>query len=185
MTESARFQRAEVMVTGAPPRAQFGGGVVEQPDDAQPATSRTKQRTRNDCFIDLKHSMVHARQEVMNVRLVREYRFEAAHRLTGVPAEHRCARLHGHSYKVEVTLEGPVDPRAGWLVDFSDIDAAWSLAKPQLDHSVLNDIPGLENPTCENLTQWIWDLLAPALPQLRKVTVWETSHARCEYEGDS
>lgn len=120
----------------------------------------------------------------MNVRLVREYKFEAAHRLTSVSAEHRCGKLHGHSYRVELTLEGPVDEKAGWLIDFGDVDAAWSRAGDKLDHGILNDIPGLANPTCEMLTRWIWESVHPALPQLRRVTVWETADARVEYEGD-
>ena len=119
----------------------------------------------------------------MHVRLVREFRFEAAHHLTNVPKEHRCGKLHGHSYKVELTLEGPLDERAGWLIDFGDVEAAWNRAGHQLDHGVLNELPGLENPTCELLTRWIWDTVLPALPQLTRVTVWETADARCEYEG--
>ncbi len=119
----------------------------------------------------------------MHVRLVREFRFEAAHRLTSVPAEHPCGKLHGHSYRVELSLEGPVDPKAGWLVDFGEIETAWNRARSLLDHAVLNDVAGLDNPTCEHLTRWIWDAVSPALPQLRRVTVWETADARCEYEG--
>lgn len=119
----------------------------------------------------------------MIVRLVREFRFEAAHRLTRVPAGHACGRMHGHSYKLELSLEGPLDPEAGWLIDFGDIDRAWQVVKKQLDHGVLNDVAGLENPTCENLTRWLWDALQPALPMLCRVTVWETADARCEYEG--
>jgi 6-pyruvoyltetrahydropterin/6-carboxytetrahydropterin synthase len=120
----------------------------------------------------------------MHVRLVREFRFEAAHRLTSVPAQHPCGKLHGHSYKVELTLEGPIDPQAGWLIDFGEIEAAWQRASTRLDHTILNDIPGLENPTCEHLTAWIWGQVAPTLPQLRRVTVWETNDSRCEYEGN-
>jgi 6-pyruvoyltetrahydropterin/6-carboxytetrahydropterin synthase len=119
----------------------------------------------------------------MNVRLVREFRFEAAHRLTRVPTDHACGRLHGHSYRLELSLEGPVDPQAGWLIDFGDIDRAWQGVRKRIDHGVLNDVSGLENPTCENLTRWLWDALLPALPMLCRVTVWETADARCEYEG--
>ena len=119
----------------------------------------------------------------MQVRLAHEFRFEAAHRLTCVPADHPCGRLHGHGYRVELALQGAVDPEAGWLIDFNEIHAAWDQARSKLDHAILNDLPGLENPTCEHLTRWIWDAVAPALPQLRRVTVWETADARCEYEG--
>ncbi len=119
----------------------------------------------------------------MNVRLVREFRFEAAHRLTSLPEGHRCAMLHGHSYKVALALAGPLDERAGWLMDFGEIEAAWRPVYDQLDHGNLNEVLGLTNPTCELLTKWIWDALKPSLHQLERVTVWETSDASCEYEG--
>ena len=119
----------------------------------------------------------------MVVRLVREFRFEAAHRLTRVSSEHRCGRLHGHSYRVELALRGPMDVQAGWLIDFGDIDQVWNPIRDRLDHAVLNDLEGLENPTCENLTKWLWDEVKPKLLQLERVTVWETADARCEYEG--
>ena len=119
----------------------------------------------------------------MNARLVKEYRFEAAHRLTRVGADHPCGRMHGHSYRVELTLEGAVDPEAGWLIDFGELDQAWLSVKSRLDHAVLNEIPGLDNPTCENLTCWIWKNLVGPLPMLRRVSLWETTDARCEYEG--
>jgi|APLow6443716910_1056828.scaffolds.fasta_scaffold146545_2 6-pyruvoyltetrahydropterin/6-carboxytetrahydropterin synthase len=121
----------------------------------------------------------------MNVRLVKEYRFEAAHRLTRVSDQHPCGRMHGHSYRVELALEGAVDPAVGWLIDFGEIDGAWVPLKKRLDHAVLNDLPGLDNPTSENLTRWIWDELVTALPMLSRVTLWETADARCEYEGKS
>lgn len=119
----------------------------------------------------------------MKVRLVKEYRFEAAHRLTRVTPDHPCGRLHGHSYRVELTLEGPVDEDKGWLIDFGEIDAAWQPVKGRLDHGVLNDLDGLDNPTSENLTKWLWDQLVGPLPMLRRVALWETADARCEYEG--
>lgn len=119
----------------------------------------------------------------MHVRLVREFHFEAAHRLTSVSPDHRCGRLHGHSYKVELALEGVVDERAGWLIDFAELDQAWKRAADKLDHGILNDVEGLPNPTCEHLTRWIWQAVVGSLPGLKRVTVWETPDARCEYEG--
>ena len=119
----------------------------------------------------------------MNVRLVHEFRFEAAHRLPRVPQGHKCARLHGHSFKVELTVEGPVNPETGWFIDFSDLDDAWQPLWKQLDHNYLNDVQGLENPTSEILAKWIWDHLRPAVPSLVRVTLFETCDARCEYEG--
>ncbi len=119
----------------------------------------------------------------MNVRLVHEFRFEAAHRLPKVPEGHKCARLHGHSFKVELTVEGPVNPETGWFIDFSDLQDRWLPLWDQLDHRYLNDVEGLENPTSEVLARWIWDHLRPSVPSLRRVTLFETCDARCEYEG--
>jgi 6-pyruvoyltetrahydropterin/6-carboxytetrahydropterin synthase len=120
----------------------------------------------------------------MRVELVKEYRFEAAHRLPMVPPEHKCARLHGHSFRIEVCIAGDVDERTGWLVDFGDITAVVEpLLLGQLDHRTLNDVPGLENPTSELLSRWLWSRLRPQLPGLAALTVHETCTARCTYRG--
>lgn len=121
----------------------------------------------------------------MNVRLTHEFRFESAHRLPMVPKGHKCERLHGHSFRVELTVVGPVDPKTGWFIDFGVMFDAWQPLHEQLDHNYLNDIEGLENPTSEVLAKWIWDRIKPKLPSLARVTVFETCYARCEYEGDS
>lgn len=120
----------------------------------------------------------------VNVRLVHAFRFEAAHRLPRVPAGHKCERLHGHSFKIEIAVAGPVDPHTGWLIDFGDLEERWKPLHDQLDHYYLNEVPGLENPTSENLARWIWERLKPRLPELAQVTVFETCEARCEYAGD-
>jgi 6-pyruvoyltetrahydropterin/6-carboxytetrahydropterin synthase len=115
----------------------------------------------------------------------RELRFEAAHRLPNVPEGHKCARLHGHSFKVEVHVAGPLDPGLGWVVDFADIAAAFEPIHDALDHRYLNDIEGLENPTSENLAAWIWDRLAAGGLALSRVVVRETCTSGCVYEGPS
>jgi 6-pyruvoyltetrahydropterin/6-carboxytetrahydropterin synthase len=119
----------------------------------------------------------------VQVRLVKEFRFEAAHRLPKVPEGHKCARLHGHSFKLELTIGGPVDEETGWFVDYEIVDRAWQPLYQLLDHRYLNEIPGLENPTSENLARYLWERLKPALPALERVTIFETCDARCEYEG--
>ena len=120
----------------------------------------------------------------MNVELVKEFRFEAAHRLPHVPPGHRCARLHGHSFRLELSIVGPVDPHTGWFIDFGVLDELVGPLIARLDHNYLNEIPGLENPTSEHLARWLWNELHPRLPQLRAVILFETSDARCIYRGE-
>jgi len=118
------------------------------------------------------------------MEIFKEFRFEAAHRLPNVPPGHRCARLHGHSFRVEVHIRGDVDETVGWVRDFADIKTAFEPLYKQLDHYYLNDIPGLENPTSENIAVWIWDRLKPRLPLLTEVVVAETCNAACRYRGE-
>lgn len=113
----------------------------------------------------------------------REFSFEAAHRLPEVPEGHKCARLHGHSFRVEVHVAGPVDPELGWVVDFADIKAAFAPVHEALDHRYLNEVEGLENPTSENLAVWIWDRLSGGGLALSRVVVRETCTSGCVYEG--
>ena len=117
------------------------------------------------------------------VELMKEYRFEAAHRLPRVPEGHKCARVHGHSYKVEVFLSGPVDPATGWLLDFGVIDECWAPLRARLDHQYLNDVPGLDNSTCETLAIYLWREFAARIALLSAVTVWETVDSKCTYRG--
>jgi 6-pyruvoyltetrahydropterin/6-carboxytetrahydropterin synthase len=101
-----------------------------------------------------------------------------------VPEGHKCRRLHGHSYKVELELEGEVDPQSGWFIDFGRIDEVFAPIFARLDHHCLNDLAGLENPTSENFAVWLFDALRPGLPGLTAVIVWETADARCVYRGE-
>jgi 6-pyruvoyltetrahydropterin/6-carboxytetrahydropterin synthase len=119
----------------------------------------------------------------VNVELTKEYRFEAAHHLPRVPAGHKCARTHGHSYKVEISVAGAVDPDTGWLIDFSVIDDAWATLFARLDHHDLNEVSGLENSTCENIAIYLWRELRPRIAPLSAVTVWETYDSKCTYRG--
>ena len=120
----------------------------------------------------------------MAMEIWKEFGFEAAHRLPNVPKGHKCERLHGHSYRVRIYVEGFLDPHLGWVVDFAEIKSAFKPILKQLDHYYLNDIEGLENPTSERLAEWIWERLSPQLPGLSKIEVSETCVSGCVYSGD-
>lgn len=113
----------------------------------------------------------------------KEFSFDSAHRLPHVPADHKCARLHGHTFTVRVALEGPLDPKLQWVVDFADISAVVRPVIEQLDHRYLNEIEGLANPTSEVIAIWLWEKLAPALPMLSAVEIRETCTSGCVYKG--
>ena len=112
------------------------------------------------------------------------FTIEAAHRLPNLPENHKCWRLHGHSFRVEIHVSGPLAEKEGWIMDFADVTRAFTPIYDQLDHHYLNDIPGLENPTSEILARWIWSRLKPALPLLSQVVVRETCTAGCIYRGE-
>lgn len=114
----------------------------------------------------------------------RVFQIEAAHWLPNVPEGHKCARMHGHSFRIEVHVSGEVGERSGWVMDFADLKRAFQPLFDQLDHRCLNDIEGLENPTSENLARWVWVRLDGELPGLSKVIVQETCNAGCVYWGE-
>lgn len=117
------------------------------------------------------------------MRIFKAFTLEAAHRLPNVPAGHKCSRLHGHSFRIELHVEGEVDPHSGWIMDFTDIKVAFQPFYDQLDHHYLNEVPGLENPTSEQLAMWLWQQLKPVLPLLAEVVVHETCTSGCRYQG--
>jgi 6-pyruvoyltetrahydropterin/6-carboxytetrahydropterin synthase len=98
------------------------------------------------------------------MQLFKEFTFEAAHHLPHVPEGHKCGRLHGHSYRVVVTVEGEVRADTGWVMDFADVSSVMRPVLEELDHRYLNDVPGLENPTSEVLAMWLWGRLEGGLP---------------------
>ncbi len=119
----------------------------------------------------------------MKMELRKTYQFEAAHRLPLLPPTHKCHRLHGHSFQVELVVVGDSHPLTGWVMDYAEITQAFQPLWDQLDHRYLNEVPGLENPTSEQIARWIWDRVRPQLPLLTEVTVAETCTARCVYRG--
>jgi 6-pyruvoyltetrahydropterin/6-carboxytetrahydropterin synthase len=121
---------------------------------------------------------------LMFVRLTKSFAFEAAHHLPTFPAQHKCRRLHGHSFRFDLIVEGEVDPQKGYLVDYGYIKRIADPFVQQLDHNYLNEIEGLSNPTSENIAHWLWEKLKPILPQLAAVIVHETCTSVCEYRGN-
>ncbi len=115
--------------------------------------------------------------------IFKQFTFEAAHLLPNVPEGHKCGRLHGHSFKFQVTLEGEVDTVSGWVVDFGEVKDKVKPLYDRLDHHYLNDIEGLENPTSENLARWIYEQLKPEIAELVSVTVWETCTCGATYHA--
>jgi len=115
--------------------------------------------------------------------IFRIFHLQCARRLPVLQESHPCSRLHGHSFKVELTVSGDIDPVLGWVLDFADIETAWCPIHAALDHRCLNDIDGLDNPTSENLAVWLWRQLKPALPGLSAVSVMEAHDAGCIYRG--
>ncbi|HET7268413.1 MAG TPA: 6-carboxytetrahydropterin synthase QueD [Oleiagrimonas sp.] len=116
--------------------------------------------------------------------IFKQFTFEAAHHLPRVPEGHKCARLHGHSFRVEVHVAGAPDPETGWIMDYADIKAAFAPLYEKLDHHYLNEVEDLENPTSEQLARWIWRRLKPSLPGLVEVVVRETCTAGVRYRGE-
>lgn len=120
----------------------------------------------------------------MNMEVYKEFVFDAAHRLPNVPKGHKCGEIHGHTFKVIIYVEGKVDPDTGWVIDFAEIKCAFQPFLQQLDHTLINNIEGLQNPTSENLAKWIWTKTKPALPGLSRIIVQENPTCGAIYYGD-
>ncbi len=117
----------------------------------------------------------------MNFELKQQFRIESARFLPGLPESHPCRRLHGHSFSITLRLVGPLDPKIGWMRDYHEIEKIMQPLLKQLDHRTLNEVPGLENPTSELLTQWIYEKAKQNLPELVQVSVSETANTECSY----
>ena len=117
------------------------------------------------------------------MEVFKSFGIEAAHQLPNVPDTHPCARVHGHSFVIELWVSGFVGARSGWVIDFAEIEEAFEPLRDQLDHRLLNEIDGLSNPTSENLAIWIWERVSPVMRGLSKVIVRETATSGCVYRG--
>ncbi|XGC82379.1 6-carboxytetrahydropterin synthase QueD [Bdellovibrio bacteriovorus] len=117
----------------------------------------------------------------MKFELKQHFQIESARFLPNLPKEHPCSRMHGHSFKLILTLVGNLDPQLGWVIDYNDIQAKMKPLIDQLDHRVLNEVDGLSNPTSELLAKWIFDRVVLTLPEVTRVTVLETPFTECSY----
>jgi 6-pyruvoyltetrahydropterin/6-carboxytetrahydropterin synthase len=118
------------------------------------------------------------------MEIFKQFTIEAAHWLPYVPPGHKCGRMHGHSFRIEVHIAGPLDPHLGWVMDFADLKEIFRPIEDQIDHRCLNEVPGLENPTSENLARWLWNRLQSDLPMLSKIVIRETCTSGCIYSGE-
>ncbi|MBN2704079.1 MAG: 6-carboxytetrahydropterin synthase QueD [Pontiellaceae bacterium] len=118
------------------------------------------------------------------MRIYREFKFDSAHWLPNVPPGHKCAKMHGHTYTIEVHLEDELNPTLGWVMDYNDLRKVVDPLIEQLDHKILNEIEGLENPTAELIALWFWKKIKPVLPQLCQVVVKENPINVCIYSGE-
>jgi 6-pyruvoyltetrahydropterin/6-carboxytetrahydropterin synthase len=116
------------------------------------------------------------------VIIYKDFTFEAAHKLPFVPDAHKCSKLHGHSFKVRVSVEDKLN-HMGWVIDYADIKSACEPVIEVLDHSYLNELPELNNPTSENIARWLWNEIQPKLTILSEIEVKETCNTGCIYRG--
>ena len=117
------------------------------------------------------------------MEIFRAFTFDAAHKLTKVPPSHKCSNLHGHTFKVELHLKGSMDENYDWIIDFGEIKEKFKPLLERLDHHYLNEIPGLENPTSENIARWIWKHFKKDLESLERIVVYESPNSAASYEG--
>jgi 6-pyruvoyltetrahydropterin/6-carboxytetrahydropterin synthase len=118
------------------------------------------------------------------MEIYKEFSFDSAHFLPNVPVGHKCREMHGHTYRLKVFIKGGLDPNLGWIMDFKDLKDALIPVIDQLDHKLINNIGGLENPTAENITVWIWQQIKPSLPLLSRIELYETPTTGVIYAGE-
>ena len=119
-----------------------------------------------------------------SMEIYKEFSFDSAHYLPHVPDGHKCKNMHGHTYRLRVFIKGELDPRLGWIMDFKELKDALAPVMEQLDHKLINEIKGLENPTAENITVWIWNTIKPLLPLLSNIELYETPTTGVIYKGN-
>ena len=117
------------------------------------------------------------------MQIFKQFTFDSAHFLPNVPEGHKCKEIHGHTYHLTVYLDGDLDEKLGWVIDFTDVKNVIDPIIKSIDHQFLNNIPGLENPSSEIMAIWLWNKIEPELPQLSKIELNETPTSGVIYEG--
>jgi 6-pyruvoyltetrahydropterin/6-carboxytetrahydropterin synthase len=115
--------------------------------------------------------------------IFKQFSFDSAHFLPCVPEGHKCKQIHGHTYQLTIFMDGPIHTELAWVADFADVKQVVSPIVDMVDHKLLNEVPGLENPTCELLAVWLWNKIKALVPQLSKIELWETPTSGVVYEG--
>lgn len=115
--------------------------------------------------------------------IFKEFTFDSAHSLPNVPDGHKCKAIHGHTYHLKVFIEGELDAHLGWVMDFAVVKKAIKPVIDKIDHKYMNEIEGLENPTCEMIAKWLWDQIKPEIPKMIRVELHETPTSGVVYEG--
>jgi 6-pyruvoyltetrahydropterin/6-carboxytetrahydropterin synthase len=116
-------------------------------------------------------------------QIYKKFTFDSAHYLPNVPIDHKCRNMHGHTYRMTVYLEGERQPGLDWIIDFAEVSRIVKAVTGIVDHRLLNEIPGLENPTCEVIAAWLWKRIEPELPHLCRIDLAETPDSGVIYEG--
>lgn len=117
------------------------------------------------------------------MKIYKTFQFDSAHYLPNVPNGHKCGVMHGHTYYLKISISGKPGEYTGWIVDYTEIKKKIKPLIDLLDHQVLNTIPGLENPTAENLSIWLWKKIKPEFPGLSRIELNETPTSGVIYEG--
>lgn len=115
--------------------------------------------------------------------IYKTFTFDSAHYLPNVPMGHKCGTMHGHTYTLKVFISGTPEENSGWIIDYTDLKNGVKAFIDILDHKLLNEIPGLENPTSENLCIWLWQMIKPIFPGLIRLELNETPTSGVIYEG--
>jgi 6-pyruvoyltetrahydropterin/6-carboxytetrahydropterin synthase len=117
------------------------------------------------------------------MQIFKQFTFDSAHFLPNVPDGHKCKEIHGHTYHLKVFIEGDLVPHLEWVMDFAELKGVIVPVIKSIDHKLMNNLKGLENPTCENIAIWLWDQIKPHVPQLIRIELHETPTSGAIYEG--